>query len=490
MQEAVPLEDPLGRVRAHEQTLELDEEGLWILRDRRVWRHAQPLRPLAAARDALGGDGVGIEPTRQTLRSGEPDFLALQRAKELRHGGGVVPGIGGQRLAHLIGLTLLIAPVRRDQPRTEGLAQLADGLTRIAAEQHGRTDGGRDGAHAGYHLARIALCRMASDHVTDLVAHDIGDLVLGVRNGEQAARDVDPAPGQREGIRLGHVGNGEVVLRRGWGHPLDQALFDVAHQPLADGVDVGDKLRIVHHSDLRRNLLRLLGAERAFALGGHEAQLALSRDRGGRAGGADRDEAEPDQCGLKAQSSHSGRITMSVRSVGPSRVPKAGYSRLRGARQARGKPGPNPQLSGSRFCHAAWPIRVEAEAAAAPDAGARVHPSDSPGRAQEVFELLYVGHAMGCGSARLAFGFRARDFRKIGLRDIELSQAPRGGGAAQQLFDTRPPPPRPCPGPTGPTCRRPGGAPVPLALPANDPDARASRSRCSKHPTAPWSTCS
>ena len=64
-------------------------------------------------------------------------------------------------------------------------------------------------ADAGLRLARVLLRGMTRGDVADLVAEHAGQLRLVVQIRQDAARDVDVAARQREGVDRGAVDNGE-----------------------------------------------------------------------------------------------------------------------------------------------------------------------------------------------------------------------------------------------------------------------------------------
>jgi hypothetical protein len=93
-----------------------------------------------------------------------------------------------------------------------------------------------------------ALARVARGDVRDLVSEHAGELVLGVQETEQPARDVHVAARQRERVGLGLVGHRE----------LPGALGPLGHgrELLADGAHVALERGVAHESDLLLDPLR------------------------------------------------------------------------------------------------------------------------------------------------------------------------------------------------------------------------------------------
>src|SRR6185503_10424124 len=96
-----------------------------------------------------------------------------------RQPGRIPAGLRGQLDADLIRLALLVTAVRRQHEPARQLADAAeDAAERRAHDAH---DGARHTEEDRERRRGLDLAyRMASHHVTDLVAHDAGQLVLAV----------------------------------------------------------------------------------------------------------------------------------------------------------------------------------------------------------------------------------------------------------------------------------------------------------------------
>lgn len=189
-------------------------------------------------------------------RGGSLQRLALERAEEARHRRWVVAGARRDLLPHLVGLALLVAAVERDHAGACQLAELRHGAPHRLAARGTRGDPAERGEELHTRGPGLALGCVARGHVADLVADHVGELAFRVGDGERAPRNVDPAAGQREGVRLLHVRHGEAVdeitARR------------VARQALAEPFHVGPELGGVDQADL--------------PLGRHERRLGAPRD--------------------------------------------------------------------------------------------------------------------------------------------------------------------------------------------------------------------
>jgi hypothetical protein len=164
--------------------------------------------------DVASGGTVGLKTAGATIDLTGLDGPAPQHAA-------IRMPIGGSRVARQIGLC----------PDAGGLlGELAGDL----AAEHGGGDGGERGQHAGAGRLRLALRRVARGDVADLVAQHARHLGLGLRQGQQAARDVDVAARQREGV-------GNLAVEQGEGE-LGVGLIRVRGYPVADRLDVGLKL--------------------------------------------------------------------------------------------------------------------------------------------------------------------------------------------------------------------------------------------------------
>jgi hypothetical protein len=162
--------------------------------------------------------------------------------------------------ADAIRLELLLAAIRRQREAGDGAAGVAHRAAEARAHdaeqaaRHAKEDGERRGrAHAAH--------RVALDDVRHLVRDHAGQLVLAVRQRQQAAGDVDPAAGDGEGIGVCLVGH--VPL------PVDVSAARRLRQAPADRSDILDGLRIAHEPDGALDLLGLLAADLPLLLRRH-----------------------------------------------------------------------------------------------------------------------------------------------------------------------------------------------------------------------------
>jgi hypothetical protein len=193
------------------------------------------------------------------------------------------------RLRHELGpdairLALLVAAVRREDQRVRRRPDAADDPTQHRAHD-ARGRGAEPREHAQRRRPRHALHRVPRRHVRDLVPEHAGELVLRAHEHEQPARNVDPAPGQRERVGLRRVDDLERVRdvgpRRDGGEPRPHRR------------DVRRELRVVDEAHRPRHLLRLLAAELLLLRGRDQRDLRAPRDGIHRA--AERDDGEEDR---------------------------------------------------------------------------------------------------------------------------------------------------------------------------------------------------
>ena len=93
---------------------------------------------------------------------------------------------------------------------------------------------------------------VAGSHVDDLMTQDAGKLALGIRQGQQPARDVDVPVGKGKGVRLRLVDD-----LKGVGDVLSGGLLG---DPPPHGLHVGQEHRIGDEPHARFDLAGLLGA--------------------------------------------------------------------------------------------------------------------------------------------------------------------------------------------------------------------------------------
>ncbi len=236
MQEALFLKDTLGGIRSEVETLQTRQVGRASGCDARSRCGLQRLRALACRRDSLAGQGVRVRKTRQTILAVvQPLDLALERGEERRHAPRIESGPSRHLLADIVGLAFLIAPIGGDQSRSGHLYHLADLLSSrgtTSGSRQDRTDGSEQAHSEG---AGLALGRVASRDVTDLVSDHVGEFGFRIGKNQEPPTHIDVTAGEREGVGLRHVGDGEVVA--------DVFAGGEGSQALAQLIDVGGELR-------------------------------------------------------------------------------------------------------------------------------------------------------------------------------------------------------------------------------------------------------
>ncbi len=157
---------------------------------------------------------------------GVEELLVLEHLQRAPHRARIVAGAREIGRAELVGLQLLVAPVAGEQRRAERVDRDTAGL-RADRRNEDLRDG--DGDLRTLRGAQ-ALHRVPRGHVAELVPDDAGELGLGVEVRQDAARDVDVAAGQREGVHVRGVDEHEPVRDAG---PVARL-----GEPLADPLDV------------------------------------------------------------------------------------------------------------------------------------------------------------------------------------------------------------------------------------------------------------
>ena len=289
MEEVAVLEVAFPRVVSEHQTVEL----------------SQVLVPIhGGAGEALrqGGDllldaaapvlGIGVrgEPLRDPAA---PLRLthAGEHLEDVRHFPGIVVHPTHVAQAEIIGLALVVARVFEKQ-HAEGLSR----ETAVAPEL-----GASDRADNEAHLRELLFCqlarRMPGGDVPDLMAHHTGKLRLGVQVGEDAARDIDEATGEREGVDHGIVDHAK--------RPRQIGTLRAGREPRAKLLDVALEPRIPVDPDRRGDLLVVVAPQRDLLRLTDEHQLPRA---GGGIDGAAR--GESGERGQPGEMSHSGKIPL------------------------------------------------------------------------------------------------------------------------------------------------------------------------------------
>ena len=117
-------------------------------------------------------------------------------------------------------------------------------------------------------LLESLLGSMPSGHVRNLVAENVGELVLGIRESQEAPRHVDEAA--RQGERVG------CVLIDDLEDGVKVPPRCVSQQPLPQGRDVRVQARVVHQPHLQGDLFGLVSADLSIERLGREQNLPLA----------------------------------------------------------------------------------------------------------------------------------------------------------------------------------------------------------------------
>jgi hypothetical protein len=249
MQEAAVLEYALGGILADDEAFEAAQVGRAVLRHSGLSRPPEVLRARRGRGGALARRRVRVEEAGHARAAGEQALDIVEAPKEVVHAGGVVARGRRHRLAAAIGFPLLIAAVGRQ-------------IHRVRQRHRERILAARD------LLARRGVTR---GRVHDLVREHVRELVLGVREHEQPARDVDDAARQRERVRRPLIDDAERILERARGRVREQAL--------ADRLDERLHLRVAHQSERGGDLALALFARALVVVLGREHDRAARRGR-------------------------------------------------------------------------------------------------------------------------------------------------------------------------------------------------------------------
>ncbi len=191
---------------------------------------------------------------------------------------GRVPSRGrGVLHAQPVGLQLVVASVLQEHDAKRGLGEVLEGA-RLRHEDAQQGDAKPRGCGLG-----VALRRMSGGDVPDLMPEHAGKLRLVAQVRKDAAREIDVAPRQGEGVDCRLVDNREAPGQPGPLRCLCQPQADIRHVPL--------QLRIVVQPHLAADFPVVLLAELDLLRLAHERELPLA---GGGVGGTGREQDEQD----------------------------------------------------------------------------------------------------------------------------------------------------------------------------------------------------
>ena len=172
----------------------------------------------------------GAGPARRARLHAHELFLILEHADHIEQRLGLVAGPVHVLRAQAVGLQFHVATVTADQ---FGAVHFGGGVNGAAAREHV----GGAGQHLAGHAGGLAPRVMARRDMGDFMCEDAGQFGLAVQVGEQAAVDVDKAPGCGEGVDPGRIQHREGEFEIG--------LIAVRHQALPDLLDIGLQLGVV-----------------------------------------------------------------------------------------------------------------------------------------------------------------------------------------------------------------------------------------------------
>ena len=181
--------------------------------------------------------------------------------------------------AQLVGLQFLVAAVAGDVAGRRTLRRLPGqlaGTAHTVGLGHRAQHAGGQHADAGGGLAGGAGGAVAGGHMTDFMADHACQVGLAFHVGHDAARHIDIAAGQREGVDLGAVEHGEG--------PLQVGAMRFVGQLLAQIVDVGLQFCVLDRAVLLQHTGMGLAPFGDLGLLVHHAQFALAGHRVGDAG--------------------------------------------------------------------------------------------------------------------------------------------------------------------------------------------------------------
>jgi len=258
MEEGVRLEEALARVLAVDHPVEpaqvvraVDGPVRGGARDDGA---PDPRRAVPGAR--MGGEPVGQAAAARLARH------AVEHAEHLEQLSRLVGLAGHVAQAELVGLVLVVAPELQEQ-QAQSLLDQAPILLQLRHRDHPD----QQPTHRELLLAHL-LRGVAAGHVPDLVPDDTRELRLGAEVRQDAARDVDEATGQREGV------DGRIV------HDLEApgqpGPLGGGGQPLADPIDVGLDLGVRVQAVGGHDLGVRSAAHRELLGFAHQHQLLLA----------------------------------------------------------------------------------------------------------------------------------------------------------------------------------------------------------------------
>ena len=202
-------EHPVRGWRAPGEAFQQGKER--ALRGRALWRHAfrraglnHFIEPAVISR--VGGEEPVIAHAAPLHLPGK-FLLVRQHPNDFEHGDGVIAGVGEVAGPQAIGLKLLIPAVAAQGRLAVGSRRL---IERTAPGQ--KTEEG--GAKAGTATGKLALLRMASHQVADLVAENGRQLGFVLEVGQEAPGNKDVSSVHGEGVDRGVVQHGKGIAIR------------------------------------------------------------------------------------------------------------------------------------------------------------------------------------------------------------------------------------------------------------------------------------
>ncbi len=194
-------------------------------------------------------------------------FLVFQHADDVDHRLRRIAGAREILCAQAVRFQLVLATVAGRPRLRQGLQQVCAGLVAQPRYQH-RTEH-RSQPRRG--LCALLAHSVARGDVPDLVADHPGEFGLGIQIGHDAARDVDIAAGQREGVDVRAVDHREP--------PFQLRPMALLRQPHAHLRHVGLQRGIVQRRILLQHVLVGLQAHLDFLRLGHQHEILVPGDR-------------------------------------------------------------------------------------------------------------------------------------------------------------------------------------------------------------------
>jgi hypothetical protein len=185
-------------------------------------------------------------------------LLGQDALEEARDGGWRIAGAGHEDGAQLVRFRLVLAAEFELHRDVRGLGRDQD--ARLLGRHRGRHP--RDPDQQVRKLRRLLHARVvAGFHVRDLVPHHTRQLGLAARRQQGSAVEVDVAARHREGVQAGIVDHPEAVDERLW--------LDLAHDLLAQVVEVARHQRVLDHAHVLRELAVEVHPELALVVVAH-----------------------------------------------------------------------------------------------------------------------------------------------------------------------------------------------------------------------------